>query len=189
MRGYQRSCSAVVQKENDRGRAPPSPPSPSSRPPRSRSALKPTGAGAAKPRKNCGDTVVGRSHNKSGIFSTMPKSLQDIYGSYPDKIYASPWATHKIKAKPPWKIGYIAIGDHEPVQQRCAREPEDAVRRGQGEGPRDRQPARTSRRASPQSTPESQISAIKDMVRQGVNAIIVDPADSVAEVARDGGRR
>ncbi len=32
-----------------------------------------------------------------------------------------------------------------------------------------------------QSTPESQISAIKDMVRQGVNAIIVNPADSVAE--------
>ena len=34
-----------------------------------------------------------------------------------------------------------------------------------------------------QSTPESQISAMKQMARQGVDAIIVNPADSVAESA------
>src|SRR5882757_9120040 len=76
--------------------------------------VKPTGAGAVKTGTNCGDTVSVGPTNKSGIFSTMPKSLQDIYGSYPDKIVASPWATQKIKAKPPWKIGYIAIGISNP---------------------------------------------------------------------------
>ena len=42
------------------------------------------------------------------------EALKDIYGSYPNSIVASPWATTKIKAKPPWKIGYITIGISNP---------------------------------------------------------------------------
>jgi ribose transport system substrate-binding protein len=143
--------------------------------------IKPTGAGNVKTGTNCGDTVSVGPTNKSGVYSKMPKSLQDIYGSYPDKIVASPWATTKIKAKPPWKIGYIAIGISNPynndVLSQLKKEFAAAKARGLVTG--DLQVNIPPSLA--QSTPESQISAIKDMVRQGVNAIIVNPADSVAE--------
>jgi ribose transport system substrate-binding protein len=143
--------------------------------------VKPTGAGAVKTGTNCGDTVSVGPTNKSGIFSTMPKSLQDIYGSYPDKIVASPWATQKIKAKPPWKIGYIAIGISNPYNNDvlASLKTEFAAAKAKGLVTGSLQVNIPPSLA--QSTPESQISAIKDMVRQGVNAIIVNPADSVAE--------
>ena len=51
-----------------------------------------------------------RIENPEGVFAQMPKEMQDVYGSYPDELVESPWATTKITAKPPWKIGYIAIG-------------------------------------------------------------------------------
>jgi ABC-type sugar transport system substrate-binding protein len=143
--------------------------------------VKPTGAGAVKTGTNCGDTVSVGPTNKSGIFSTMPKSLQDIYGSYPDKIVASPWATTKIKAKPPWKIGYIAIGISNPYNNDVLSQlkKEFALAKAKGLVTGDLQVNIPPSLA--QSTGESQISAIKDMVRQGVNAIIVNPADSTAE--------
>ncbi len=111
----------------------------------------------------------------------MPKSLQDIYGSYPDKIVASPWATQKIKAKPPWKIGYIAIGISNPYNNDVLAQLKKEFALAKAKGLVTGSLQVNIPPSLAQSTPESQISAIKDMVRQGVNAIIVNPADSVAE--------
>src|SRR5690349_25122465 len=72
--------------------------------------VKPTGPAAVKVGTQCGDTVPVGPSNKDGVYATMPKELQDIYASYPDALVESPWATKKITAKPPWKIGYITIG-------------------------------------------------------------------------------
>jgi hypothetical protein len=51
---------------------------------------------------------VGPS-NPNGIYATLPASLKSIYSSFPGELIKSPWATTKITAKPPWKIGYIAF--------------------------------------------------------------------------------
>jgi ribose transport system substrate-binding protein len=143
--------------------------------------VKPTGAGAVKTGTNCGDTVSVGPTNKNGVFSTMPKSLQDIYGSYPDKIVASPWATQKIKAKPPWKIGYVAIGISNPYNNDVLAQLKKEFALAKAKGLVTGSLQVNIPPSLAQSTPESQISAIKAMVRQGVNAIIVNPADSVAE--------
>jgi ribose transport system substrate-binding protein len=143
--------------------------------------VKPTGAGAVKTGTNCGDTVSVGPTNKNGVFKTMPKSLQDIYGSYPDKLVASPWATTKIKAKPPWKIGYIAIGISNPYNNNVLSQLKKEFAAAKAKGLVTGSLQVNIPPSLAQSTPESQISAIKDMVRQGVNAIIVNPADSVAE--------
>jgi ribose transport system substrate-binding protein len=143
--------------------------------------VNPTGAGAVKTGTSCGNTVSVGPTNKSGIFSTMPKSLQDIYGSYPDKIVASPWATQKITAKPPWKIGYIAIGLSNPYNNDVLTSLKTEFAAAKAKGLVTGSLQTNIPPSLAQSTPESQISAIKDMVRQGVNAIIVNPADSVAE--------
>jgi ribose transport system substrate-binding protein len=143
--------------------------------------VKPTGAGAVKTGKNCGDTVSVGPKNKNGVFKTMPKSLQDIYGSYPDNLLASPWATTTIKAKPPWKIGYITIGVSNQYQNNVLRSLKTEFAAAKKQGLVTGSLVTNIPPSLAQSTPESQISAIKDMVRQGVNAIIVNPADSVAE--------
>ncbi len=143
--------------------------------------VKPTGAGAVKTGTNCGDTVSVGPTNKGGVYKTMPKSLQDIYGSYPDKLIASPWATTKIKAKPPWKIGYIAIGLSNPYNNDVLAQLKKEFALAKAKGLVTGSLQVNIPPSLAQSTPESQISAIKDMVRQGVNAIIINPADSVAE--------
>jgi ABC-type sugar transport system substrate-binding protein len=143
--------------------------------------VKPTGAGAVKTGTNCGDTVSVGPTNKNGVYKSMPKSLQDIYGSYPDKLIASPWATTKIKAKPPWKIGYIAIGLSNPYNNDVLAQLKKEFNIAKAKGLVTGSLQVNIPPSLAQSTPESQISAIKDMVRQGVNAIIINPADSVAE--------
>ena len=111
----------------------------------------------------------------------MPPDLQAIYTSYPGELRASPWATTKIKAKPPWTIGYIGFAITNPynadsltgLKQQFALAKQAGLVKGSllTNIP-------TSMAAS---TAEEQISAIQQMVRQGVNAIILEPVDSVAE--------
>lgn len=143
--------------------------------------VKPTGAGNVTTGKQCGQTVDVGPSNPSGPFKSMSKTLQDIYGSYPGKLVASPWATTKIKAKPPWKIGYVAFAITNEYNQHVleSMKQEFAIAKKQGlvKGSLITAiPASMS-----QSTPEAQITAIQQMVREGVNAIIVLPTDSVSE--------
>ena len=138
-------------------------------------------AATAKAAASCGTSVTVGPSNPSGIYKTLPANLKAIYSSYPGALIASPWATKKITAKPPWKIGYIAFATTNPynadvvtgLKQQFAL----AKKAGLVKGSLITSiPATTAA-----STPEQQISAIEQMVREGVNAIIVNPVDSVAE--------
>jgi ribose transport system substrate-binding protein len=143
--------------------------------------VKPTGAGAVKVGTSCGDTVPVGPKNKDGVYSTMPQELQDIYSSYPDNLIESPWATKKITAKPPWKIGYITVGVSNQYQNNVLKSLKEEFAAAKAEGLVEGSLVTNIPPSLQQSTPESQISAIKQMIRQGVDAIIVNPADSVAE--------
>ncbi len=57
----------------------------------------------------CGTTVPVGPSNPTGIYASLPANLKAIYSSFPGELIASPWATTKITAKPPWKIGFIAF--------------------------------------------------------------------------------
>jgi ribose transport system substrate-binding protein len=143
--------------------------------------VKPTGAGAVKVGTSCGDTVPVGPKNKDGVYSTMPQELQDIYSSYPDNLIESPWATKKITAKPPWKIGYITVGVSNQYQNNVLKSLKEEFAAAKAKGLVEGSLVTNIPPSLQQSTPESQISAIKQMIRQGVDAIIVNPADSVAE--------
>jgi ribose transport system substrate-binding protein len=146
--------------------------------------VKPTGVANIKIGTNCGDSrPVGPTNKNGAAFKSMSKTLQDIYHSYPDKVYESPWATTKVKAKPPWKIGYVTLGVSDPynnhVLQQLKTEFAAAKAKGLVKGSLMTYiPASLST-----TTAEGQISAIKQMISQGANAIIVLPVDSVAESA------
>jgi ribose transport system substrate-binding protein len=142
---------------------------------------KPTGAGVVKVGTECGDTVPVGPENKDGVYATMPKKFQDIYSSYPGELVESPWATKKITAKPPWKIGYITVGVSNQYQNNVLKTLKEEFAIAKKEGLVEGQLVTNIPPSLEQSTPESQIAAIKQMIRQGVDAIIINPADSVAE--------
>jgi ABC-type sugar transport system substrate-binding protein len=146
--------------------------------------VKPTGPAAVKVGTNCGDTVPVGPKNKDGAaYQGMSQRLKDIYGSYPENIEESPWATKKITAKPPWKIGYITIGISNQYQNNVLKQLKEEFALAKAKGLVEGELVTNIPPTLAQSTPESQISAMKQMARQGVDAIIVNPADSVAESA------
>ena len=143
--------------------------------------VKPTGAGNVKVGTKCGNTVAVGPTNKNGVYKTMPKTLQDIYSSYPGNLVASPWATTKITAKPPWKIGYITVGVSNAYQNHVLATLKSEFAAAKKKGLVTGSLMTNIPPTLAQSTPESQIAAMKQMQRNGVNAIIINPADSVAE--------
>lgn len=129
----------------------------------------------------CGDTVAVGPKNPNGVYATMSAALKNIYSSYPGVLYASPWATKKITAKPPWKIGYIAFAITNQYNEDVLKGLRQQFAAAKAQGLVTGSLVTNIPATSAQSTPEGQISAIQQMVRQGVNAIILLPVDSVSE--------
>jgi ribose transport system substrate-binding protein len=147
--------------------------------PSSSTAAKTSGTTTAS--SKCGTSVPVGPANPTGVYASMSPALKDIYSSFPGQLIQSPWATTKIKAKPPWKIGFIAFAITSPynyhvlvgLQQQFAIAKKAGLVKGS---------LLTNIPATmAASTAEEQISAIQQMVNEGVNAIILLPVDSVAE--------
>ncbi len=146
------------------------------------SGPKPTGPANVTIGTKCGQSrPTGPKNRNSVIFRKMPKELQDIYHSYPDSVLLSPWATTKIKAKPPWKIGYMTIGVSNPYQNNVLTQLKKEFALAKAKGLVKGELMTYIPPSLSASTGEGQISAIKQMISQGVNAIIVNPVDSVGE--------
>lgn len=129
----------------------------------------------------CGTTVPVGPSNPNGVYASMPAALKSIYSSYPNELIASPWATTKIAAKPPWKIGYIAFAITNPYNQDVLTGLQQQFAAAKAKGLVTGSLITNIPATMAASTAEQQISAIQQMVSQGVNAIILLPVDSVAE--------
>lgn len=138
-------------------------------------------SGTTTASSKCGTSVAVGPANPTGVYASMSPALKAIYSSFPGQLIQSPWATTKIKAKPPWKIGFIAFAITSPynyhvlvgLQQQFAIAKKQGLVKGS---------LLTNIPATmAASTAEEQISAIQQMVSEGVNAIILLPVDSVAE--------
>ena len=137
------------------------------------------GGGSAN--SKCGTAVAVGPKNPSGVYSSLSPELKQIYTSYPDNLIESPWATTKITAKPPWKIGYVAFAITNPYNQHVLDGLKTQFAQAKAAGLVTGSLVTNIPATMAASTAEQQISAIQQMVRQGVNAIIVLPVDSVAE--------
>jgi ribose transport system substrate-binding protein len=140
-----------------------------------------TAGGGGSASGKCGTTVAVGPSNPSGVYSTLSPELKQIYSSFPGELIASPWATTKITAKPPWKIGYIAFAITNPYNQDSLNGLEQQFAVAKAAGLVQGSLLTNIPATMAASTGEQQISAIQQMVRQGVNAIILEPVDSVAE--------
>jgi ABC-type sugar transport system substrate-binding protein len=139
-----------------------------------------SGGGAAAA-GSCGSTVPVGPSNPSGVYASMPANLKSIYSSYPNELIQSPWATTKITAKPPWKIGFIAFAITNPYNQDVLTGLQQQFAAAKAKGLVTGSLITNIPATMAASTAEQQISAIQQMVSQGVNAIILLPVDSVAE--------
>ena len=130
---------------------------------------------------SCGTTVPVGPSNPKGVYAAMSPGLKTVYSSYPGQLIASPWATTKITAKPPWKIGYIAFAITNQYNQDSLNGLQKEFAIAEKAGLVQGSLLTNIPATMAASTGEEQISAIQQMVRQGVNAIILEPVDSVAE--------
>jgi ABC-type sugar transport system substrate-binding protein len=139
------------------------------------------GGGSAAPAGACGTSVPVGPSNPGGVYASMPASLKSIYSSFPGQLIESPWATTKITAKPPWKIGFIAFAITNPYNQDVLTGLQQQFANAKKAGLVTGSLMTNIPATMAASTAEQQISAIQQMVSEGVNAIILLPVDSVAE--------
>ena len=126
----------------------------------------------------CGTPVAVGPKNPDGVYKTLPADLQKVYTSYPDNLIASPWSTTKITAKPPWKIGYIAFAITNPYNQHVLDGLKANFAKAKAAGLVTGDLVTNIPATMAASTGEQQISAIQQMVAQGVNAIILLPVST-----------
>jgi ribose transport system substrate-binding protein len=139
-----------------------------------------TGTASARPlaaaatAQACGQDVSYKVKDPDGVFKTLSPAIQARYGPYPYPVKASPWTAFK-GVKKPWKIGLITFPVGSPwladVIKQVGVEFNKAKAKGLVTGTLKKyiQPSYAT------ATPEQQISAIQQMVRDGVNGILLLP--------------
>ncbi len=133
--------------------------------------------------KKCGDPVVFQQPASTAkVLAALPKNIQKWYQPYYSAVTASPWAHWKGK-KGPWKIGVINFPVDNPwqvgVMGELKKEFARAKAKGLVKGSLDVyvQPSFAT------ATPDQQIAALQQMVRNGVQLVILHPLDTLAETA------
>jgi len=138
-----------------------------------------TGSAAAKTAKlaathACGYSAPVGPSNPSGIYSSLSPALKAVYSSDPGALNPSPWA-HSKPVKGPWKIGYIAFAVTNPYNQHVVDGLKAQFALAKAKGLVTGSLVTNIPATMAASTPEQEIAAIQQMVRQGVNAIIMEP--------------
>jgi ABC-type sugar transport system substrate-binding protein len=129
----------------------------------------------------CGTSVPIGPTNPDGIFKTLSPELQEIYASYPGELDESPWKGFSKKG--PWSIGLIGFPSINSYFKERLAGLEDEFDKAKAEGLVEGSLVTSIPGSPEQMTPESQISAIKRMVSQGVDLILLEPAGGTADKA------
>jgi ribose transport system substrate-binding protein len=122
----------------------------------------------------CGYSAPVGPTNPGGIYSTLSAKLKAVYSSDPGALNASPWA-HSKPVKGPWKIGYIAFAITNPYNQHVLNGLKSQFAKAKAKGLVTGSLVTNIPATIAASTPEQEIAAVQQMVRQGINAIIMEP--------------
>jgi ribose transport system substrate-binding protein len=128
----------------------------------------------------CGGPVVFNRGDPDNVIEKLPTDLQEGYTSYPYEVQVTPWTDFE-GSEPPWTIGYVSFPMVNPFKvnyyKQLKKEFAAAKEAGLVEGK-----LRTYIQPSfDTATPEQQSSAINQMVRDGVDGIILHPLNAEAE--------
>jgi ribose transport system substrate-binding protein len=130
----------------------------------------------------CGTTVAVGPSNPGGVYATLSPALKDVYSSYPYALSASPWANSK-PVKGPWKVGNISFAISNPFSEDALTGLEQQFAKAKAAGLVTGSLMTSIPATADESTPEQQIDAIQQMVREGVNVIILAPIGGASEAA------
>ncbi len=122
----------------------------------------------------CGYSAPVGPANPGGIYKTLTSTLKAVYSSDPGALNASPWA-HSKPVKGPWKIGYIAFAITNPYNQHVLDGLKSQFAKAKAKGLVSGSLVTNIPATIAASTPEQEIAAVQQMVRQGINAIIMEP--------------
>jgi ribose transport system substrate-binding protein len=137
-----------------------------------------TTAASAAGTQQCGQNVSQKPTDPDGVYAKLPKAIQARYGAWPFPIKKTPWAASK-PVKGPWKIGYINFPITTPWQADLTSQLKVEFGKAKAKGLVSGSLQTYIQTGTP--TPEQQIAAIQQMVRQGVNGIVMNPLAGPAE--------
>ena len=124
--------------------------------------------------QQCGQDLKNVLRDPSGIVKTLPKAVQTTYNSWPFTVRATPWANFAGK-KPPWKIGFISFPLGVPFQIDGLNQIKKDFAQAKAKGLVTGSLVTYVQPSNSTATPEQQIAAIQQMVRNGVDGILINP--------------
>ena len=122
----------------------------------------------------CGYSAPVGPANPKGVYQSLSPALKAVYASDPGTLTASVWA-HSKPVKGPWKIGFIEIALISPYQTDLLAGMKEQFAKAKKAGVVSGSLITNIPATIAATTPEAQIQAIQEMVRQGVNAIVIEP--------------
>jgi ribose transport system substrate-binding protein len=124
--------------------------------------------------QRCGQDVVYQAKDPDGVFKTLPKAIQARYGPYPYEIRKTPWEAFEGKPKP-WKIGLITFPVGSPWLANLIKQVGVEFNKAKAKGLVEGSLLKYIQPSYATATPEQQIAAIQQMVRDGVDGILLLP--------------
>lgn len=134
-------------------------------------------AGTAKAtaaQQACGTDVSYKVADPDGVLAKLPAEIQARYGPYPYSVRATPWSTFK-GVKGPWKIGLITFPVGSPWLADVITQVQTEFNKAKAAGVVTGTLQKYIQPSYATATPEQQIAAIQQMVRDGVNGILLLP--------------
>jgi ribose transport system substrate-binding protein len=126
------------------------------------------------PAAKCGATGTYRVQDPNGVLKTLSPAAQAAYSSWPFVVKSTPWKKFK-GVKGPWKIGLITFPTNSPYMVDLVNQAKVEFAKAKAKGLVKGSLLTYIQPSFATATPEQQINAIQQMVRQGVNGIMLMP--------------
>jgi ribose transport system substrate-binding protein len=124
--------------------------------------------------QQCGEDVSFEVADPDGVLSSLSPEAQGQYGTWPFEVRATPWLDFE-GTEPPWTIGFVSYPIEIPWQQALLEGLENEVAAAREKGLVEGDLVTYVQPSQATATPEQQIAAIQQMVRDGVDGILVSP--------------
>jgi ribose transport system substrate-binding protein len=122
----------------------------------------------------CGQNVPAKISDTDNVLSKLDAKTRARYAAWSYPVKASPWSTFK-GVKQPWKIGLIMFPLTSPYNVDIVSEVKKEFNEAKAKGLVTGTLTTYIQPSMATATPEQQISAIQQMVRDGINGILILP--------------
>src|ERR1700742_1159078 len=138
------------------------------------STAKESDAANAPAESGCGAVPTYTLDDPDNLVASLPEDAQELYKVWPYKIAPSPWKD--FEGKPgPWKLGLITFPLNSPYMVDLVKQVKEEFNKAKEAGLVTGDLETYIQPSFDTATPEQQIAAIQQMVRKGVDGIMIMP--------------